>query len=168
MGNCIQSRVCAETGDQIIKVMRMDGTILEYIPPLLVRDLLMEGDYQKDHMLVHSENADLALPHDHKLEGGNLYHLIPSHIKDHKAFSAQNDRAHGTGKEAAVQVENGIRLKIVVSKQELKALLSDGCGKEKLVEQLLLKQLQSSIQQQDFDVASRRWRPSLEKIPEIN
>ncbi|KAH9322889.1 hypothetical protein KI387_017528, partial [Taxus chinensis] len=160
MGNCMQSRVrvCVETGDQVIKVMRMDGKMLEYNPPLLVGDLLIENG---NHMVVHSQNLSDALPHDHKLEGGHLYYLIPMEADKNGGGTVTVEDLGPSG-----GADNGLRLKIVVSKEQLKALLSDGFLKEKLMEQLLLRQLQSRAQQEESDVSNRRWTPSLEKIPE--
>ena len=71
-------------------------------------------------------------------------------------------------------MQNGnsiIRVKIVISKQELEALLSDRSINETSMEQTLL-QLHSNAENAKEDYAAKRceglWRPSLESIPEIS
>ncbi|GLJ31751.1 hypothetical protein SUGI_0638650 [Cryptomeria japonica] len=164
MGNCLKSSVDRERGDQMIRVMKMDGKMLEYSPPLLVRDLLTAKDYGRNYMLAHPQNVRDALPQDYKLKGGELYYLIPSHLEDESSFNG------GGMKERGVKGEKGMKIKIMVSKTELKALLSDGCVKEKWVEDFLLKQLEAKFLQlqQKACVARGKWRPALEKIPETN
>ncbi|GLJ31756.1 hypothetical protein SUGI_0638760 [Cryptomeria japonica] len=175
----MQSKVFSETEKQLIKVMRMDGKMLEYSPPLVVRDLLMENGYQQNFMVVHSEKVGDGLPMDYKLVGGELYYLIPSHIgADQKGFSAQRSCACG-GKErvedvgsscgGAVKTEIGMRIKILVSKKQLKDLLSNGYLKEKVVDELLVKQFESKALHQGASfVPTREWRPCLERIPEVD
>lgn len=165
MGNCLRSSIGGGKCDKMIKVMRMDGKILKYNPPLVVRDLVNEKDYGRKYMVADPQNVGDTLPDDYELKGGVLYYLIPSHVEDERSFN-------GGMKERGVKGgENGMTIKILVSKTELKALLSsDGCVKEKWVEDFLLKQLEAKflqLQQRGFN-GRGRWRPALEKIIETN
>ncbi|GLJ31757.1 hypothetical protein SUGI_0638790 [Cryptomeria japonica] len=177
MGNCIQSRVFAETQKQLIKVMGMDGKMLQYSPPLVVRDLLIESGYRQNFMVVHSENVGDGLSLDSQLVGGEFYYLIQSHIgADHDDSDEDGGKERlddvGSSSAGAVKAENGIRLKIVVSKKQLKVLLSDGFLKERLVEELVGKHLPlfkgTKIISGKTCVAAREWRPCLDRIPEVN
>lgn len=172
--------------EEFILVMRSDGKIIEYMPPLVVRDLMAA---YPQHSVVHSEDAKgCFLSADKKLVPGQLYRLrlipdSPSLSKDailSEAKSAHNrslDDSISSERRASSQppssVQNGrgfIRVKMVMSKRELDALLSDRSMNEKS----LFSRLQCKVQNSKEDyLATRRWsndgwRPSLESIPEIN
>ncbi|KAH9313997.1 hypothetical protein KI387_022624, partial [Taxus chinensis] len=123
MGNCLQYRVCEETGDDVLTVMGMDGKMMENTPPPLRNQITSDnGSHGADHRLFQKDSVD---------NGGSV----------------------------TVEKDVVIRLKIMVSKQQLKALLSDGFVEEKIVGLVLAKQLQSTQQ-------GSRWRPNLERIAE--
>lgn len=193
MGNCVAShgseRVSAESMDreEFVMVTRSDGKIMEYTPPVLVRDLMAA---YPQHSVVHSEDATCCpLSQDKKLMvPGQLYRLLvnpnlPSLSKEavlSEAKSIENgrisrERRASTGPPSSVKSEedgSGIMtVKMVISKRELEALLSDRSMKENS----LLLQLQSKAQYVQEDYIGRRrycsndgWRPLLESIPEVN
>lgn len=196
MGNCMRSgsaRVSAKlTDDELIMVMRMDGKIMEFTAPFLVSDLT--AAYPR-HSLVHSGDLCRPLSPDYKLHPGQLYCLrpipnSPSQVSENNKDTVLSDpesidnggceggmsgeRQENTAPSSGKPVQNGsgfTRVKMVISKQELEALLSDCSMKEKSVEQVWV-QLQSKAQNVKEDYAAKRcngvWRPSLERIPEIN
>uniref|UniRef100_A0A0C9RS79 TSA: Wollemia nobilis Ref_Wollemi_Transcript_15479_650 transcribed RNA sequence n=1 Tax=Wollemia nobilis TaxID=56998 RepID=A0A0C9RS79_9CONI len=163
MGNCLQTRVFAEPCQKLVKVVKMDGKLLEYAPPLLARDVLMEGN-NHDCLLVHSSDVHHALLLDQKLEGGQIYGLIPSSNDNHLGSESQSKTCNKESIE--VEEKDGFRVKMVLSKQELKALLSEKGARDKLVAELLVKR---RIQgEREVCAASGRWRPCLERILEVN
>lgn len=191
MGNCAASHGSGKLsadfigGKEFIMVMRSDGKIMEYTPPLLVTDLMAAFP---QYSVVHSEDATgRPLSPDQTLVPGHLYRLLiipdlPSFSRDavlSEVKSIDNDRFEGTissERRASTRpppsvkyVENGsgiIRVKMVVSKRELQELLSHPSRKEKsFLPQLMLRG--------EDDVTRGRgvndgWRPSLESIPEVN
>nr|ADE77477.1 unknown [Picea sitchensis] len=194
MGNCMPShgsgRVSAEliSREKFTMVTRPDGKIMEYTAPLLVRDLMAA---YPQHSVVHSKDPTCrSLSPDEKLVSGQLYSLLlipnspPPLPKDgvlSEAKSIDNGRFEGTvsGERCSSTrppssvkcVENGggvIRVKMVISKRELEAFLSDRSMKEK---SSLLPRLQSKMAKEDYGATrkccSRGWRPLLEDIPEI-
>jgi len=171
-------------------VTKSDGKIMEFMAPLLVRDLMAA---YPQHSLVHSEDATCSrsLSPDKKLVPGQLYRLLlipnsPSLSKDavlteaKSIYNSSLERRISREKLASTRpppsrksAQNGsgiIRVKMVISKQELEAMLSDRSVKEKS----LLLHLQRKVQYVKEDhVATRRcsnagWRPSLESILEVN
>lgn len=183
------------TEDELIMVLRMDGKIMEFTAPFLVSDLT--AAYPR-YSLVHSGDLCRCLPRDYKLLPGQLYCLLPipnSHSQVSENDNSQRDAVlseskgidngscegtinggnqENTAPSAGKPVQNGssiIRVKMVISKQELEALLSVPSIKETSVEQTRL-QLESKAQHVKEDYAAKRceglWRPSLESIPEIS
>lgn len=183
------------TGDELIMVMKIDGKIMEFTVPILVGDLtaLYPG-----HSVVHSGDLCRCLSPDFKLLPGQLYCLPPfpnspsqvSNNNNHQEDAVLSEpkaidngscegtiggeRHENTAPSSAKPVQNGrgiIRVKIVISKQELETLLSDLSMKEKSMEQLWLD-LQPNAQDIKEDYAVKRcdslWRPSLDSIPEVN
>jgi hypothetical protein len=186
MGNCLPShgsgRLSADfmRREEFIVVTRSDGKMMEYTAPLLVRDLMAA---YPQHSLVHSEDATCrSLSPDKKLLPGQLYRLLlvpnsPSLSKDavlSEAKSIDNGRISrksraSTRPPSSVKcVQNGssiMRVKIVIPKRELQALLSDKSL-------LLQRQCKAQYVKEDYVTARKcsndRWRPSLESIPEVN
>ena len=190
-------KVSAElTGDELIMVMKMDGKIMEFTAPLLVSDLTAA---YPQHSLVHSGDLCRSLSPEYKLLPGQLYCLLipnsPYHVSKNNDInpeeailsepkSIDNGSCEGRliSRESQEKynalsslkcMQNGsgiIRVKMVISKQELDALLAECYMKDKSMERLLL-QLECKAQNVKEDYVARRcngvWRPSLESIPEI-
>jgi len=189
MGNCHPShgsgRVSEEfTGEEeFIVVTRSDGKIMEYTPPLLVRDLMAA---YPQHSLVHSEDATcLSLSPDKKLVPGQPYRLLrtpnsPSLSKNAVLSEAESidngrisrERRVSTRVLSSVKnVQNGsriIRVKTVISKRELEALLSECSKEKKSVEQVMIQLQCKAKEEQVAKRCSTGWRPSLQSIPEAN
>jgi len=195
MGNSLQcygsGRLSADFmgPEELIMVTRSDGKIMEFTAPFLVRDLMAA---YPQHSVAHSKDAACrCLSPDKKLVPGQLYRLLlipksPSLSKDADISGAKSiynnslDQGrisrewHATTRPPSSRksVQNGsgiIRVKMVISKEELAAMLSDRSVKEKSL--LLHLQRKAQYVKEDY-VTTRciddRWRPSLESILEVN
>ncbi|CAA0842950.1 Unknown protein [Striga hermonthica] len=138
MGNCL----CLVHQDDkvVVRVMKPDGKILEYEPPVKVQHVLSNFSHHaitdelpvKKHMLP---SADLA--------GARLYYLLPLTVppprkpanenRSKKRVRFSDDVKGGSDGSAEVAPAGTVRIKLVISKQELQAMLSregalvDGC-----------------------------------------
>lgn len=178
MGNCLTSHESEMLSpdfmgrEKFILVMRSDGKIMEYMPPILVRDLMAA---YPQHSVVHSEDATCHfLAADKKLVPGQLYRVLrnpnsPSLSED--AFLSAAKSAHnGSFKDGisserrgstrppsslkSAQIDRGfIRVKMVMSKRELEALLSDRPMKENSL--LVRLQCKARYVKEDY-IATRR------------
>ncbi|CAO2821371.1 unnamed protein product [Amaranthus hypochondriacus] len=90
MGNyltvCIASDIQSKQGlmkkNRILQIIKVDGKILEFTNPLIVRDLLVN---HPNYYVGMFKEATQPLPLDHKLKIGNIYYLLPSlhHTSSH-------------------------------------------------------------------------------------
>ncbi|CAN6867098.1 unnamed protein product [Brassica oleracea] len=172
MGNCLVME------KKVIKIVRNDGKVLEYREPTTVHHILTQFS---GHTLFDSNTCHL-LP-DAKLLSGHLYYLVPTTTKKKKtkkvAFAdpeveedarllredvvdtgESNPNTDGDdNKNVSV-----MRMKIVVSKQELEKLLQGGSVHEILYQTL---EKQTLLTDDDNLECNRGWRPMLDSIPEI-
>ncbi|CAF2155789.1 unnamed protein product [Brassica rapa] len=143
MGNCIVVE------KKVIKIMKNDGEVVEYRGPMHVDDILTQfsGHYSLFDSL--SNNCQL---HPFKLLCGRLYYLMPKqnttvkHKKTKKNVRFANPEVEKKGdgltdcgdniKEKSLGV---VRVKMVVSKQELEKLIQGGSVHE-MVYRSLAKQ----------------------------
>lgn len=141
--------------------MRPDGKILEYRAPINVQQVL--SDFS-GHVISDSFQALQYLLPDTKLRGGQLYYLIPlpkpsPEVKKKVRFS--------TPDEESKQETGVVRIKLVISKQQLQEMLQkEGVSVDDMVSQLKDKQ-----QIQNVDTCNNNdkiWKPVLESIPEID
>ncbi|KAG1369694.1 hypothetical protein COCNU_15G000600 [Cocos nucifera] len=144
MGNCLVLQ-----DKKMIKIIRMDGKILRYQSPLKAYQILSEFP---EHAI-----SD-ALPVVHHLDpttdmrSGRLYHLLPltTPIKE-------------TGLRTGV-----VRIKLVISKQELEDLLLKGGVTLDSMMSLIGQRQPSNRRSGDGEEKCIGWRPALESIPEGN
>ncbi|KAJ4705247.1 hypothetical protein OWV82_022049 [Melia azedarach] len=165
MGNCLVLE------EKVIKVMKTDGKILEYKSPIKVQEVLAEFS---GHAISDSFPEIRYLRPDFKLLGGNLYFLVPvplpsPKVEKKKKVRFSDQEVGGGGKEAGV-----VRIKLVISKQELENLLQKGG----VSVQDMVSKIQSNKQSankydhqagcfQDDD-SKKGWKPELESIPEVD
>ncbi|KAF0896497.1 hypothetical protein E2562_024356 [Oryza meyeriana var. granulata] len=141
MGNCL---VIQDDRDKEIKIMGMDGgEILK-----LQQDAL--AGFPPSHGIVSDDDA--AVPAQQHLDdmaaAGQLYHLFPA-------------KAAPPAAAAAVDTGGVVRVKLVISKQQLKKMLhKDAISLDDMVS---LMQKQASEQE---IISCRGWRPALKSIPE--
>ncbi|WOL02291.1 hypothetical protein Cni_G11010 [Canna indica] len=142
MGNCL---VLQEK--KVIKIMRMDGEILQYQSPLQVQQVL---DEFPGHAISNELPVVTYLDPAMSMRHGQLYYLLPP-----KKPAAQTSDA-GAGV---------IRIKLVITKKELKDMLrKGGVSPDDMLSFLQREQSNRSTEKE----RSVEWRPTLESIPEGN
>uniref|UniRef100_A0A6N2LFU8 Uncharacterized protein n=1 Tax=Salix viminalis TaxID=40686 RepID=A0A6N2LFU8_SALVM len=159
MGNCLVLQ-----GDAI-QIMKPDGKILEYQAPIKVQQVL--SDFC-DHAIADSHQALQHLLPDTSLVGGHLYYLVPlqfpSPVKKKKVrFSIPQDEEVKDVQEKTREV----RIKLVISKQELQEMLRmGGVSLDDMVSKLHGQQRVKKVDTPDGDGEHKGWKPVLETIPE--
>lgn len=165
MGNCMV------VGEKVIKVMKPDGKILEYRSPIKVYEVLSEFT---GHAMSETTTtaASQHLRPETKLQGGQLYYLVPLPLRPQGAVK-KKVRFSEPEKEADEQQETSkvVRIKLVISKQELQELLSKGgLSVDYMVSRLRNEKTTDSFTGFSCDDGQREgyWKPALESIPEVN
>ncbi|KAE8726666.1 hypothetical protein F3Y22_tig00006570pilonHSYRG00159 [Hibiscus syriacus] len=161
MGNCIVRE------ERVIRVMKTDGKILEYQPPIKVHQVL--SDFS-GHALSDSFAGFQHLQLDAKLLPGLLYYLIPLPSPSQKSkkkkvrFSNIPEVNDEQGRSPGV-----VRIKLIISKKELQDLVQKGVSLHDMASQLQSKQSTNGVEYiSDDDNCRRRWKPALESIAEVN
>jgi len=192
MGNCMQSLAgdfFNERTVEFIRVMRADGKVLEFRSPVSVDDLL---NGHEGYSVVHPDTVQEPLRPDYKLVPGELYYLLPAQandascLKEHpisipiesmsdisKSEGEDDSRSeyaseHGRTKVvSAVKNGNGaVRMKVVITKQQLAALLAkDPTSKISALESLMVR-LPEVARDSTSSPRNCGWRPALERIAE--
>ncbi|XP_068658111.1 uncharacterized protein [Aristolochia californica] len=154
MGNCLVHR------DKIVKVMKIDGKIIEYKPPMQVHELLAEFE---GHAVCDKLPISQHLHPSTKMRSGTLYYLLPPGRLMQKSTEVEWKVTENSSPT--------VRIKMVMTKKELKEMLAkSGLKGEELITGL--QSLQSKPRMKDADDeadSSERfglWRPALESIPE--
>ncbi|OAY40858.1 uncharacterized protein LOC110622471 [Manihot esculenta] len=153
MGNCLVLQ------EKLIKVMKPDGKILEYKAPITVHQVL--SDFS-GHAISDSLQAFQHLLPETKLLGGKLYYLVPLPLPSPKA----KKKVRFSVPEEEDKKENIVRIKLVISKQELQEILQ----KEGVTVDSMISQLQDQRRVETVDTSDNTgyWKPVLESIPEID
>ncbi|KAJ7959422.1 hypothetical protein O6P43_020000 [Quillaja saponaria] len=156
MGNCfthcIPSLRSCNSGalpkqDKIVKVVMLNGKIVEFSRPTVVKDILMK--FSASGIGISKESSEY-LPPDYKLKRGKLYYLLPS-VSSAGPETCSSDREQAGGIK---------RIKVVLTKQQLKELVTKKISLEDI---LLLSQVQSiSCHSDDMPT---NWKPKLDSIP---
>ncbi|KAF8085919.1 hypothetical protein N665_0642s0015 [Sinapis alba] len=165
MGNCIVME------KKVIKIMRNDGEVVEYKGPMKVHDILTQ--FSGHYSLFDSLSNNCHLHPQAKLLCGRLYYLMPkqTHKKTKKKVRFANpevekegDRLTDCGDNTKEKSPSVVRVKMVVSKQELEKLLQGGS-----IHEVVYRSLDKQHLCHDDDAADeclRGWRPLLDSIPE--
>ncbi|XP_024015772.1 uncharacterized protein LOC18023898 [Eutrema salsugineum] len=175
MGNCIVME------KKVIKIMRNDGKVVEYRGPMKVHDILTQ--FSGHYSLFDSLSNNCHLHPQSKLLCGRLYYLMPKEtttiIKHQKTLKKvrfanpevekkeedleeeEEDRLTDCGDNTKEKSVGVVRVKMVVSKQELEKLLQGGS-----IQELVYKSLAKQNLSDDDDECHRGWRPLLDSIPE--
>ncbi|PON42411.1 hypothetical protein PanWU01x14_281690 [Parasponia andersonii] len=169
MGNCLVLQ------EKVIKVMKPDGKVLEYRSPIKVLEVLSEFS---GHTLSETAAVNQHLRPETRLLGGRLYHLVPLPLQPQGAvkkkkkvrFSEPETEADQQQQEPISKV---VRIKLVISKQELQELLkTGGVSAGDMVSKLHTKETKDGSDRFDHDDGDDQqvgcWKPALESIPEIN
>lgn len=159
MGNCLVQE------ENVVKIMKTDGKVLEYKTPIKVEQVLIQ-------FCGHAVSDSLPVLHhlqpNTKLLSSQLYYLVPlppsPSPKASKKVRFANPEVQG------VQESSVVRIKLVISKQELHDMLQKG-GIEKM---LSLVHGEKGIDVGDEDLSTKNddgsqgWKPALDSIPEVN
>ncbi|KAJ3703578.1 hypothetical protein LUZ61_007283 [Rhynchospora tenuis] len=141
MGNCLVPQI---TRSEAIKIMKIDGKMLTYASPIKVYQVL-EGF--PGHMISDPLSIPQQLSLMSDMLSGRQYYMLP----------VEKQIETGFGHDSVV------RVKLVISKKELKEMLT----KEELPLEDIISLFQASDQRKESDEERvRGWRPSLASIPE--
>lgn len=146
MGNCLSSK-------RVIRIMKGDGKILEYSPPLTVLDVLANFD---THAIYDELPVCWSLAPETVLQSGPLYYLLPA------VLPSTSD------KEAPEKSNQPVRIKVVVTKKELREMLEkESFSASKMIDRLQKKACIRYVAKEGGDVHGHGgWTPVLESIPE--
>ncbi|KAL7096614.1 hypothetical protein ACP275_10G089700 [Erythranthe tilingii] len=140
MGNCI-----VVVQDKSVNVMRTDGKIIEYKSPIKVHQVL--SDFP-NHALIISDNLPPVVNHMHPnadLLRGRLYYLVPLPVVPQPMKKTRPKKTVRFAEDVVIVEEaeekektrqpNGVtRIKLVISKKELQAILSkEGVSVEDMI-----------------------------------
>ena len=143
MGNCLALQNCIpSSGSEIVRVAKLDGKILEFSSPILVKDVL--ANFPALEIGVSKEASENLSP-DVELTPGRLYHFRPA--SPNVSYSPNTEPAGGLK-----------RVKIVITKHQLEQLVT---------KQISLEDVLSEIQNKSVDLPTN-WKPNLDSIPEGN
>lgn len=160
MGNCLVLQA-----SMVVKIMKSDGKTLKYKTPIKVHQILKQFS---NHAV-----SDSQLMHLHpntKLLNNQLYYLVPLPHPSTKA-SKKKVRFAEPEVEGGPSDESGlIRIKLVLSKQELQHMVNK--GGISVNEMLSLVHDEKGVEGCEdvcrrIDYCSQGWKPALESIPEV-
>ncbi|KMS96306.1 hypothetical protein BVRB_000190 [Beta vulgaris subsp. vulgaris] len=160
----IQSKEVLLKEKRVLQIIKgVDGKILEFRNPVIVRDLLVS--YPNSYVGIFKE-ATQALSLDHKLKIGKIYYLLPS--LDH-SITTQKVEEEDTRRDqkTTTTTTTTTTIKVVITKEQLQQILSKQGG----VEELLLSRVvvpKNVLSSSESCSSSSIWFPKLESIPEGN
>ncbi|XP_058206280.1 uncharacterized protein At1g66480-like [Rhododendron vialii] len=155
MGNCVGG-AAADKRHRVLRIVKVDGKILELKSPITVNDLL--ENFSGFGVFV-SETASQSLPPACELKMGKIYHLRPSPISSGIISPTSTTPAVETEETGGVK-----RIKVVITKQQLQELLSKRISVEDVLSGLGVSERTSSC----IDSHSNCWKPKLEPIQEVS
>ncbi|KAF4351686.1 hypothetical protein F8388_006374 [Cannabis sativa] len=138
--------------DKVIRVMKIDGKVLSFTKPILVQDVLVRINYGVTNNISLSKEilSSKKLPLDYELKLGKVYYVIP--FSSSKSNNEKNPCGISSSMEGGVK-----RIKIVITKQQLKELLN----KKISMDDVVISSLEN-----DKSYFNGNWKPKLESIPE--
>ena len=161
MGNCLVVQ------ENIVRIMKADGKILEYKAPIKVEQVLIEFS---GHAVSDSLQVLRHLQPNAKLLSGQLYYLVPLPLPPPSPKASKKVR-FADPEVQGVQESSVVTIKLVITKQELRDMLQKGgVSVDKM---LSLVHGEKGIDEgedlsEKCDDGSQGWRPALESIPEVN
>ncbi|XP_027352999.1 uncharacterized protein LOC113863567 [Abrus precatorius] len=158
MGNCLVLQ------ENVVRIMKTDGKILEYKTPIEVKQVLIEF---AGHAVSESLPVLQHLEPNTKLLRGQLYYLVPLPPPSPKACKKVR---FAEPEVQDVQQSSLVRIKVVISKQELQDMLQNGGFSVNKMLSLVHdeKRIEGKDLSQTSDDVSQVWKPALESIPELN
>ncbi|MBA0776572.1 hypothetical protein Gotri_011553 [Gossypium trilobum] len=154
MGNCLAQQ------QKLIRVMKIDGKILEYQPPIKVEQVL--SDFPA-HAISDTFSGFHHFQSDAKLLPGHLYYLLPLpstaiNKSKEKKVRFLNPEVNDDGKGSP----GVVRIKLIITKQELQELIQK--------QGVTVQDMVSQIHKSDAigNSGGWKWKPVLESIDEVN
>ncbi|KAK6926077.1 PADRE domain [Dillenia turbinata] len=148
--NSSNARTSRGKRKKVIQIVKGDGKILEYRKPILVKDVLL---HFSGSFISVSKEAVQHLHQNYELKMGRVYYLLPS------STSLESMSLDGLSSMVDPKQSEGVRrIKVVITRQQLKDLLS----KQISIEEVLLGVGKKKI----FCDHDSNWTPKLEAIPE--
>lgn len=164
MGNCLVLQ------EKVIKVMKPDGKVLEYRSPIKVFEVLSEFS---GHAISETTLANQHLRPETRLLGGHLYYLVSLPLQPQGVVKKKKKVRFSEPEKEPDQQETSskvVRIKLVISKQELQELLkTGGVSVDEMVSQLhtdKTKDISDVFNHDDAQRAEGYWKPVLESIAE--
>ncbi|XVF51078.1 hypothetical protein PTKIN_Ptkin04bG0155500 [Pterospermum kingtungense] len=151
-GSCLRA-VKVKPDQKVLQVVKMDGKILEFRAPLLVKDVLVKFPGSGIGL---SKTVPQQLPLNYELKMGKVYYILPSVDPDRAPTTETN-----SSKAAAKQTCGVRRIKVVITKLELKQLLT---------KQISVNEVLAGLEKRNgnFVRTPRNSKPKLESISEEN
>ncbi|CAI9760839.1 unnamed protein product [Fraxinus pennsylvanica] len=158
MGNCFALQ------EKVIKVIKIDGKILEYKAPLEVHHVLSEFSH---HAISDELPVVQYMNPNAKMIGGQSYYLLPLPVAPPPRIKKKKTVRFADSVEGAGEATGVLRIKLVISKQDLQAMLRKGGVS---VHDLVSKQSTHKVDTIDriANMNCRGWTPSLDSVPEVN
>ncbi|KAL3825764.1 hypothetical protein ACJIZ3_021793 [Penstemon smallii] len=161
MGNCLVLQ------EKVVRVMKTDGKILVYKTPIKVHQVLSEFTH---HAISDKFRVVRHLHPNTELLRGRLYYLLPLPVaptpiknkKKKKTVRFSDDVLE----EEARKVTGVVRIKLVISKQELQAILRDARAGGSVDDMISQAQKEPIVNKLASNERAKGWLPSLEIIPE--
>ncbi|WOG89515.1 hypothetical protein DCAR_0208753 [Daucus carota subsp. sativus] len=144
MGNCLAQQ------EKLIQVMKPDGKILEYKSPMRVHQVLSEF---AGHAISQTLPVIKPLWPEAEMHAGQLYYLLPLPVP---SLEFRNTR-----KTAGNEESRGLRIKLVIRRQDLEMLSKGGVSVEDMILQLQNQKLDGNCNRN-----YKGWKPALQTIPE--
>ncbi|XVF53303.1 hypothetical protein PTKIN_Ptkin05aG0088500 [Pterospermum kingtungense] len=180
-GSCLNRAANTKPHQKVLQVVKMDGKILEFRAPLLVKDVLLKFSGSGIGL---SKTVSQHLPLHYELKMGKVYYILPSvdpveapALESNSDSSVDNTQKTGVvdpveapalESKSDSSVDNtqktGVvkRIKVVITKQELQQLLTKQISVEKIISGL------ENRSDHKFVSSPRNWKPNLESIYEEN
>ncbi|XVF10167.1 hypothetical protein REPUB_Repub07fG0159400 [Reevesia pubescens] len=143
----------AKPDNKVLQVVKMDGKILEFGAPLLVKDVLMKFSGSGIGL---SKTVTQHLPLNYELNMGRVYFILPSLDPVGAVTPESNSSMADTQQSGGVK-----RIKVVITKQELHQLLT---------KQISVEEVLAGLEKRkgNLVVSPRNWKPKLQSILEEN
>lgn len=156
---------------KVVKVMKVDGKILEYNIPIKVHQVLSEFTHHaiSDQLPVRKHmhpNAEMIR--------GHLYYLLPLPVSPPsvKKQKKKTVRFSDNLEDEIAQPPGVVRIKLVISKQELQTMLREGpVSVDEMLTQVQKETKTKkivSIESENGRITSKGSLPDLEIISEVN
>ncbi|XP_028806722.1 uncharacterized protein LOC114761504 [Neltuma alba] len=131
---------------KVVRVAKLDGKILEFSSPVLVKDVLK--NFPELHIGASNKASESEhLSPDYELRAGRLYYLLNPQCDPPSNVSSAGNRELTNGSK---------RVKIVITRKQLEMLVS---------KQISLEDVLSQAHDRTSDLPSS-WKPKLDSIPE--